>query len=150
MKTTVKQLFPRNAFVGFDHLINELDFVARNSSDMYPPHNIIKVSDTDYLIEIAVAGFALEQINIESIERTLTVVGDSNSSADERGYIHRGISTKKFKRVFRLSEYVEVIGAELKGGILSIHMEVELPEARRPRNILIKNSEEESNADTNQ
>ena len=149
MKTTVKQLFPRNAFVGFDHLINELDFVARNSNDMYPPHNIIKVSDTDYLIEIAVAGFALEHINIESIERTLTVVGNSDSSA-ERSYIHRGISTKKFKRVFRLSEYVEVTGAELKAGILSIRMEVELPEARRPRNILIKNSEEESNADTNQ
>ena len=48
--TTVKQLFPRNAFVGFDHLINELDFVAKNASDNYPPHNIIKVSDTDYLI----------------------------------------------------------------------------------------------------
>ena len=125
--TTVKQLFPRNAFVGFDHLINELDFVAKNASDNYPPHNIIKVSDTDYLIEIAVAGFTQEQIEVESIERTLTVVGDSSGSA-EKDYIHRGISTRKFKRVFRLSEYVEVSGASLKDGILSIQLEIELPE----------------------
>ena len=83
------------------------------------------------------AGFTQEQIEVESIERTLTVVGDSSGSA-EKDYIHRGISTRKFKRVFRLSEYVEVSGANLKDGILSIHLEIELPEEKRPRKIIIE------------
>jgi len=56
--TGVQSLFPRSSFVGFDHLFNELDYVAKHSQDHYPPHNILKTGDTDYLIELAVAGFS--------------------------------------------------------------------------------------------
>lgn len=130
-------LFPRSSFVGFDHLFQELDWVAKHATDTYPPHNIVKVSDDDYLIEIAVAGFTLDDLDIEQDERTLTVKGEIAKQEDEPSYIHKGISQKKFKRVFRLSEYVYVDGASLKDGILSINLKFELPEEKRPRKISI-------------
>ena len=130
-------LFPRSSFVGFDHLFQELDWVAKHATDTYPPHNIVKVSDDDYLIEIAVAGFTLGDLDIEQDERTLTVKGEIAKQEDEPSYIHKGISQKKFKRVFRLSEYVYVDGASLKDGILSINLKFELPEEKRPRKISI-------------
>lgn len=129
-------LFPRSSFVGFDHLFQDLDWVARHASDTYPPHNIVKVSDNDYQIEIAVAGFTFEDLDIEQDERTLTVSGTKKGELDEKlEYIHRGISQKNFKRVFRLSEYVYVDGASLEGGILAITLKFELPEEKRPRKI---------------
>lgn len=130
-------LFPRSSFVGFDHLFQELDWVAKHATDTYPPHNIVKVSDDDYLIEITVAGFTLGDLDIEQDERTLTVKGEIAKQEDEPSYIHKGISQKKFKRVFRLSEYVYVDGASLKDGILSINLKFELPEEKRPRKISI-------------
>ena len=130
-------LFPRSSFVGFDHLFQELDWVAKHATDTYPPHNIVKVSDDDYLIEIAVAGFTLDDLDIEQDERTLTVKGEIAKQEDEPSYIHKGISQKKFKRVFRLSEYVYVDGASLKDGILLIKLKFELPEEKRPRKISI-------------
>jgi molecular chaperone IbpA len=127
-------LFPRASFVGFDHLFQDLDWVARHATDTYPPHNIVKVTDNDYLIEIAVAGFKMDDLDIQQDERTLTVTGEQDTSL-ERDYIHRGISQKKFKRVFRLSEYVQVDGATLKDGVLAINLKFELPEEKRPRKI---------------
>jgi len=133
--TNTKTLFPRSSFVGFEHLLNELDFVTRSAGDNYPPHNIVKVDDVNYLIEIACSGFAKEEIEIEQNERTLTVKGSHEKRGRE--YVHQGISQKAFKRVFRLSEYVEVVGATQKDGILSIELKVILPEEKRPRKIEI-------------
>jgi HSP20 family molecular chaperone IbpA len=92
---TVNTLFPRSAFVGFDHLLEELDRVAKQANDHYPPHNIVKVGDGEYVIELAVAGFTKEEIAVEVKDRTLLVYGEHISKGRE--YIHRGISTKKFK-----------------------------------------------------
>jgi len=136
-------LFPRSSFVGFDHLLNELDHVARHANDHYPPHNIIKTSDTDYLIELAVAGFMRDEISIEVKDRTLTITGEHTSKGRE--YIHRGISTKKFKRTFRLSEHVHVSGANLVDGILAVELRYVVPEEMRPRKIKIGNYEESKN-----
>ena len=138
--TGVKTLFPRSSFVGFDHLLNELDYVAKHSQDNYPPHNILKTGDTDYLIELAVAGFTKDELTIEVKDRTLTVTGDHVSRGRE--FIHRGISTKKFKRTFRLSEHVHVNGADLKDGILSVELKYVVPEELRPRKIQIGHYEE--------
>jgi Molecular chaperone (small heat shock protein) len=137
--TGVKQLFPRASFVGFDHLFEELDRVARHANDHYPPHNIVKVDDQEYLIELAVAGFNEEELEIEVKDRTLTVSGEHVSKGRE--YIHRGISTKKFKRTFRLSEYVQVHGADLVDGILAVQLKVVIPEEMRPRKVNINNGE---------
>lgn len=133
-------LFPRSSFVGFDHLFHDLDWVARHATDTYPPHNVVKVGENDYQIEIAVAGFTLEDLEIQQDERTLTVTGQKKELDEEVKveYIHKGISQKKFKRVFRLSEYVFVDGASLRDGILSIDLKFELPEEKRPRKIDIK------------
>ena len=141
--TGVKTLFPRASFVGFDHLFDELDRVARHANDHYPPHNIVKVSDHDYQIELAVAGFTRDELVIEVNDRTLTVRGEHVSKGRE--YIHKGISAKKFNRNFRLSEYVEVHGADLVDGILAIQLKVVLPEEKRPRKINIGYNSEEQN-----
>jgi molecular chaperone IbpA len=144
--TGVQSLFPRSSFVGFDHLLNELDHVAKHSSDSYPPHNILRTGDTDYIIELAVAGFAKDELNIEVKDRTLTVTGEHVSKGRE--YIHRGISTKKFKRTFRLSEHVHVNGADFKDGILSVILKYEIPQELRPRKIEIGHYEELTNDTT--
>ena len=141
--TGVKTLFPRSSFVGFDHLLNELDYVAKHSQDNYPPHNILKIGETDYLIELAVAGFTRDELTIEVKDRTLTVIGEHVSRGRE--FIHRGISTKKFKRTFRLSEHVHVNGADLKDGMLSVELKYVVPEELRPRKIEIGHYEDNTN-----
>ena len=146
--TSAKQLFPRASFVGFDHLLAELDQVARQANDHYPPHNILKVSPEEYVIELAVAGFKRSDVDIEVDDRTLTVRGEQNQSGSE--YIHRGISSKRFVRTFRLSEYVQVQGANLTDGILSIELKVVLPEEKRPRKVNINQHNEVITHDTNQ
>ena len=134
----VHSLFPRSAFVGFDHLFDELDRVARHANDNYPPHNIVKVDDTNYLIELAVAGFARDELEIEVKDRSLRVSGKHQNRG--RDYIHKGISAKKFDKTFRLSEYVQVNGADLQDGILAIGLEVVVPEEMRPRKIDINSN----------
>lgn len=136
---TTTTLFPRASFLGFDHLLDELDRATRHANDHYPPHNILKTSDTDYLIELAVAGFKQDELVIEVKDRTITVSGENKQRDIE--YIHRGISTKKFKRTFRLSEHVEVIGASFEDGILSIQLKYEIPQQLLPRVIPIGKNE---------
>jgi len=138
--TGVNTLFPRSAFVGFDHLFDELDRVAKQANDHYPPHNIVKMGEHEYLIELAVAGFSEDELNVEVKDRSLTIMGEHVSKGRE--YVHRGISTKRFKRTFRLSEYVQVAGADLVDGILAVKLEVVIPEEMRPRRIPIGKNEE--------
>ena len=139
-------LFPSSAFVGFDHLLKELDHVTKHAHDHYPPHNILKTGESDYLIELAVAGFSKDGINIEMHERTLTITGEHVKKGRE--YVHRGISTKKFKRTFRLSEHVQVHGADIIDGILAIELKVIIPEDQRPRKINMGKNEENTNDTT--
>ena len=125
--------FPRSAFVGFDHLFNELNRVS-SREDSYPPHNIIQIDDDNFMVEIAVAGFSKESLDIQLKDSILTVTG---SMEDTRKYTYKGISTRKFTRTFTLSEYVEVKGAELENGILSISLTKVIPESERPKKIEI-------------
>lgn len=141
--TGTTTLFPRSTFVGFDHLFNELEYATRHAKDNYPPHNILKTGDQDYLIELAVAGFSRDELTVEVKDRTLTILGEHESKGRE--YIHRGISTKKFKRTFRLSEHVHVHGADLVDGVLSIELKYIVPEELRPRKINIGHYEELTN-----
>jgi molecular chaperone IbpA len=138
--TGITQFFPRSSFVGFDHLFKELEYTTKHSNDHYPPHNIVKVDEETFLIELAVAGFSEDELEVDVKERTLTVKGDHITKGRE--FIHRGISTKKFRRTFRLSEYVEVHGADLVDGVLAIDLKIVIPEEMRPRKINIGNSEE--------
>ena len=117
-------LFPRASFVGFDHLFSELDHVARHAKDHYPPHNIIRIGQSDFLIELAVAGFGEDELDIEVKDRTLSITGEHISKG--RDFVHRGISTKKFS-------------------ILAINLKYVIPEDQRPRKINIGKNEESKN-----
>ena len=132
--------FPRGAFVGFDHIFNDLERMAHaHQKDHYPPHNVVKHSDDEYLIELAVVGFKQSDIDIEMHDGILTVKGNRGSRRDQNLYVHKGISGRKFERSFRLSEFVEVVGADLEDGLLTIHLARIIPEEKRPRKILISN-----------
>ena len=125
--------FPRNAFLGFDHIFDQLENIHKHSKDTYPPHNVVKIDDEKFLIELAVAGFKENDINIELKDGILKVKGEVEPA--EREYAYKGISSRKFEKSFRLSEFVVIDGADLKDGILVVYARVELPEEKRPRKI---------------
>ena len=128
---------PRSLFIGFEPILNELERIhsAGRSQDNYPPHNVVKIDNENFIIELAVAGFAEEDIFIEVKDGILLVKGDSSN--DEREYAYKGISSRKFEKSFRLSEFVVIDGANLENGILVVNARVEVPEERRPRKIEI-------------
>ena len=127
---------PRSLFVGFDTLFEDLERIhqsARSGNDNYPPHNIVKVDEEKFLIELALAGFKQEDINVEVKDGILKISGEMAS--DDRDYAFKGISSRKFEKSFRLSEFVVIDGADLVDGILVVYARVELPEEKRPRKI---------------
>ena len=130
--TRYNSIFPRH-FVGFDSLLNELEL--RHEDTNYPPYNIIKQGNNRYAIEIAVAGFSKDDIEITNEDRDLIVKASKEQKDAE--YLHKGISTKSFERNFRLADHVQVVGADLSDGMLSIELEVVLPDEKRPKRIEI-------------
>jgi molecular chaperone IbpA len=140
--------FPRNVFLGFDHIFNELDNISKAANDSYPPHNVVKEDELEYVLELAVAGFGEGDITIELKDHILTIEGSREKRREQEKYIHKGISARKFKKSFRLSEYTEVVGAELKDGILAVGLEVVLPEEKRPQMISINSHKGKTNDST--
>ena len=129
---------PRSLFVGFDTLFEDLERIhqsARSGNDNYPPHNVVKIDEEKFLIELAVAGFKESDIELELKDGILKVKGEVDK--DAREYAYKGISSRKFEKSFRLSEFVVIDGANLKNGILVVNARVEVPEERRPRKIEI-------------
>ena len=126
---------PRSLFVGFEPLLDELERIHSNgrTNDNYPPHNVVKIDEEKFLIEMALAGFKQEDISVEVKDGILKVKGEM--PADEREFAYKGISSRKFEKSFRLSEFVVIDGADLKDGILVVYARVELPEEKRPRKI---------------
>ena len=127
---------PRSLFVGFDTLFEDLERIhqsARSGNDNYPPHNVVKIDDEKFLIELAIAGFTKKDIDIELKDGILKIKGEVEK--DEREFAYKGISSRKFEKSFRLSEFVVIDGADLEDGILVVYARVELPEEKRPRKI---------------
>jgi molecular chaperone IbpA len=122
--------------IGFDQLFQEFDTIQKENSTVYPPHNVVKLSEDQYAIELAVAGFNESELDIETIENSLVITGEKLEK-DEREYAHRGISARKFSRRFTLAEHVVVNGASLQNGILSVSLEKQVPEEKKPRKITI-------------
>ena len=89
-------MFPRNAFLGFDHLFDELEKITNHANDTYPPHNVIKSDDMKYDIELAIAGFSKNDITIELKEHVLYIKGDRDKRRKDEAYVHKGISGRKF------------------------------------------------------
>ena len=129
---------PRSLFIGFEPILNELERIhtAGRIQDNYPPHNVVKVDDENFIIEMAVAGFSQDDIHVE-VKDGILLVKAEKAEKDEREYAHKGISSRKFEKSFRLSEFVVIDGADLVNGILVVNARVEVPEERRPRKIEI-------------
>lgn len=128
--------------VGFDRLAALLDqAAAQDSAAGYPPYNIERTDENAYRIEIAVAGFRPEELNIEVKENLLTVTGRKAANDDARKFLHRGLAERNFERRFQLADYVIVTDAALADGLLSVSLKRELPEALKPRTIAINTGE---------
>merc|ERR1711991_462279 len=135
--------FDRNKFIpysiGFDNIFDRLFDMDLESSNSYPPYNISKVDDNNYIIEMALAGFNKDDIEIELADSELTVRSkkreDSNKDVN---LIHQGISHRLFNRKFTLSEEILVKNAEMKNGMLIIKLEKFIPENKKPKLISIK------------
>lgn len=126
--------------VGFDRMASMIDSAARlDGAQGYPPYNIERVGDDRFAIEIAVAGFGEDDLDIELKENLLTVAGKKTQSeeSDGREFLHRGIAERGFIRRFQLADHVVVTGADLVNGMLRIDLRRELPEAAKPRKIEI-------------
>ncbi len=135
--------FPRSMFVGFDQLFDQIE--RQQDTPKYPPYNIKKESDSTFSIDIAVAGFALDELSVFKEKNQLIVRGDAKEDTSE--YIHKGISSKSFKRTFTLADQVEVGCVDLEDGILSIKLNRVIPPEDTPKRIQI-NSRGDYNPDT--
>lgn len=139
-KLTVHDLAPfyRNS-IGIDRLLSRvLDSVEQQSSASgYPPYNIIRRGEDLYEIQVAVAGFTQGEITVKVENSTLIVSGEKTTNDDKADFLYQGISSRKFIRTFSLAEYVEVIGASVTNGILSVNLEQKIPDSLKPRLINI-------------
>ncbi|WCH22859.1 Hsp20 family protein [Aeromonas salmonicida] len=122
--------------IGFDRLANLIESAASNGNAGYPPYNIEQLSDNDYRISMAVAGFTQEELELSFQENLLTVKGNKQAESD-RNYLYQGIAERGFERRFQLADYVRVKGADLKNGLLHIELMREVPDAMKPRKIEI-------------
>ena len=125
-----------SSFVGFDSLFEEIERMSSAKQSTYPAYDIKKVSNTEFVIILALAGFNQDDLSVETKSGELTVsgYGEKKSHAE---FIHKGIAKRAFKRTFRLADYIEVDGAEFKDGLLSIFLHREIPEKEIPRKIII-------------
>ena len=122
--------------IGFGSVFNELDRVRSIRQTNYPPYNIRKGSEEDtYIIELALAGFAEEDVAVSVKESNLTITGELGDK--DNGFVHQGISQRKFTRNFVLADDVVVKGADLSNGILSIYAERVVPEEKKARTVEI-------------
>nr|QMP82905.1 MAG: hypothetical protein [Caudoviricetes sp.] len=127
--------------VGFDRLFStmeELDRVFGSSkAPSFPPYSILKLDDYNYEIQIAVAGFSIDDIDVEISNSKLTVSGYAKKPEVEPIYLHHGLANRDFKHVYTLSDMSIVRSANIVNGILKIHIENVVPEERKPRKIQI-------------
>ncbi len=125
--------------VGFDHINRLLDNALGSNEATYPPYNIEKISDDDYRITVALAGFSEDDLDVTINEGVLIISANSTqeTSDDEDRFLHRGIAKRSFERRFRLAETIRVIEAGLENGLLTIDLQREVPEHLKPRKINI-------------
>jgi molecular chaperone IbpA len=133
----------RRSTVGFDRLFDMLEnSTLGQTQENYPPFDLIKEGENEYRIELAVAGFKPEELDITAQQNVLIVSGRKKDESDEKGsdYIYRGIATRSFERRFALADHIQVRGADIRDGLLSIELVREIPEAMKPKKIDIGGS----------
>jgi molecular chaperone IbpA len=123
------------ALVGFDTMFDQMERRFANSvSNNYPPHNIIKLDENEYAIQLAVTGFDKTEISVTVENNVLIVKGESQTTdyAAEQ-YLHRSLATRDFIKEFPLAEHIEVVGAETKNGMLTVKLIRDIPESAKPK-----------------
>jgi molecular chaperone IbpA len=127
--------------IGFDRL-NDLfeSMLSSSESASYPPYNVEKKGDDEYRIVVAAAGMSEQDLDIQTEKDVLTIASTRRETQDETQYLHRGIAQRAFKLSFRLADYIEVRGASLQNGLLSIDLVRNVPEAVKPRRIAVNGS----------
>jgi molecular chaperone IbpA len=123
--------------IGVDHLLGDFESrFANQISNNYPPHNVVKTGETTYELRIAVTGFGKEEITVEVDQDQLIIKGESQLVEDEDTvYLHRGLATRDFRRVFPLADHVEVETGSIRNGILTVYLKRIVPETLKPRRI---------------
>ena len=130
--------------IGFDHLARMLDEAANFETPTYPPYNIERVGEDEYLITVAIAGFSAQDVNIEVKGNDLTITGRKNEKPDgKKEFLHQGIAGRNFQKTFQLADHVQVRNAELNEGLLQIALQRVIPEALKPRTIAIRSANEQ-------
>lgn len=128
----------RRSAIGFDRLFDVLETAARNgAADNYPPFDIERSGEDSYRITLALAGFKPDEIDMTAQQNLLVVTGKKTDADEGRTFVHRGIAARSFERKFELADYVQVRGATLDNGLLTIELVREVPEAMKPRKIAI-------------
>ena len=133
-----------NQFLGLERILDDMEKYSTqptNQAKLYPPHNIIKTDDYKYTVELAVAGFKREELDI-TVEDGVLIITGTQKETDGNMYLHKGISTKDFRKTIRLADTVVVKDAHFVDGILSVYLENVIPESAKPRKILIGNGSE--------
>ena len=144
MRINTTQFPPQDPFgIGFDRIFDRMHTLntLQTKQTNYPPYNIIKKGDNLYEVEIAVAGFLKSEITIELEDGVMTVTGKRAPLNDGIDFIHKGIAERDFTRKFTLADTIEVCGADLHSGILTIVLENVIPEHKKPRTIEIGKGE---------
>jgi len=126
--------------VGFDRVFDQLervrgDLEGRTALTKYPPYNIVKLSDDEFSIEMAIAGFSKEDLDVEIKENVLSVKGSKTEEDGKRSFVHKGIGGRSFERHFTLADHVEVVDGDLVDGILVINLKRVVPESELPKKI---------------
>lgn len=118
-------IFNSPLLLGFDHFERMLDRASKASQEGYPPYNIEQIGENILRITLAVAGFSMDDLNVSLEDTQLIIRGRSEDTAEDEGsvYLHRGIASRQFQRNFVLAEGIEVQGASLDNGLLSIELE---------------------------
>ena len=133
--------WPYATHLGFDKFFSELDQAITQgvtASNAFPRHNVVKITDTDFRIELALAGYNREDLHVVVEDGVLVVSCDKSWAGSEESYLHRGISAKKFTRKFPLNESVEVKGSTFVNGLLMVFLEHVIPEANAAQVIEIE------------
>lgn len=127
----------RRSTIGFDRLFDLLEnSTIGQGGENYPPFDLLRVDDNHYRINLAVAGFGRDEIDITAQQNQLIVTG-KKSDDDKADYVHRGIANRSFERRFGLADHIRVTAADLKDGLLAIDLVREIPEAMKPKKIAI-------------
>ena len=138
MSTGKLTLFDSPLFLGFDEIEKTFDRLRKSGAEGYPPYNIEQIGDSGLRITLAVAGFTMDDLDVEIENNQLTIRGKHSEDEGERIFLHRGIAARQFQRSFVLADGIEARGASLDNGLLHIELERVVPESEA-RKIEIKN-----------